>query len=246
MKTVRLALVTLERDRLTRVKVIRGYTLVELMITVAIVGILATLATAGVRRYVAFSKGTEAINALGGIGRAVHIAANRDATAGDVLALGASSELAGSKVVGSSSGKGQGKGQGGGATVTFGTPGLCGDTTPVPSSMTLVKGRKYQPNLSDGMDYETGDVTSGWRCLKFSITVPQYYQYRYTVGGPPITVQLPHGGSPPGISADKSWSAFARGDLNGDGVLSWFILNGYITGTEIHIAPAVDSVDEDE
>jgi type IV pilus assembly protein PilA len=219
-----------------------GFTLVELLITVAIVGILATLASYGVRRYAAFSKSVEAVDALGGIGRAVHVAAGRDNTDGEVLELGTTSTVTGSKVVGSTSGGGKGNG----ATVTFGTPGLCGNTIAVPDDMLKVKAKKYQPDAASGKDYETGDAFSGWRCLRFSITMPQHYQYRYKLGGPPISVELPHGGSPVGIPIDKQWSAYARGDLDGDDKLSWFVLNGYIAQGAIHIAPAVAMLDEEE
>lgn len=45
----------------------RGFTLVELMISVAIVGVLATLATFGVRKYLQSSKSSEAIQMIGAI-----------------------------------------------------------------------------------------------------------------------------------------------------------------------------------
>src|SRR6476661_1097900 len=46
-----------------------GFTLVELMIVVAIVGVLAVLAVYGVRKYIANAKTAEAKNSLGQMGK---------------------------------------------------------------------------------------------------------------------------------------------------------------------------------
>ncbi len=208
--------------------------------TVVIVGVLATLASYGVRLYVAHSKTAEATNALGAIGQAVSIAFYKERMSGNVLALGqsAASTLGGSKTGGGSKGKG--------AVVTH-DPGLCGDSTPVPASITQIRGKKYQPSAAD---YESGDDSTGWACLDFSMEDPQYYQYQYqylgglSAGHPGVV--LPHGGSPKGLSPTSAWAAVARGDLNGNGVTSWFVLNGAIEGDVITTAPSFSVVSEDE
>lgn len=51
----------------------RGFTLIEVMITVAIVGILATLATFGVSKYIRLSRSSEATQMLGGFKTAQEI-----------------------------------------------------------------------------------------------------------------------------------------------------------------------------
>ena len=228
---------------------LRGFTLIELMIVVVIVGILAALSTYGVRKYAASSKSAEALQNLGGIGRAVQAVATRETMAGTLLTAQQEAGNTGNSNNGSgSSGSGNGNGNNGnGATVTFNIPGLCGSANAVPSSMNSVKGAKYQPDHSAGKDYNSGDKYTGWKCLQFSIPSPHLYQYRYKVSGPPIEVTLPHGGTPKGLSQDRIWSASAQGDIDGDGRTSWFILQGYIMDTrEIRMAPAIDTVDPEE
>src|SRR5450432_116572 len=132
----------------------RGFTLVELMIVVAIVGILAALAIFGVKKYLTNAKTAEARNALGEIGRDATAAWSRNLMAGAVLAD---------------------KGTVAGANQ------LCiSAAAPVPATMAEVQGKKYQSSTAAGQDFNAGAYDTGWTCLKFAMQEPQYYQYAYT------------------------------------------------------------------
>lgn len=72
---------------LKRLRRNRAFTLVELMIVVAIVGLLAALAIYGVRKYMANAKTTEARNSLGAIVKGAQAAWNGDSLEATVLTI---------------------------------------------------------------------------------------------------------------------------------------------------------------
>ncbi len=133
-----------------------GFTLIELMIVVAIVGILAVLAVYGVRKYIANAKTAEARNSLGQIGKDASAAYEREGMAATVMGLGNSTGI---------------------------VRQLCTDaSSTVPSGKASIKGQKYQSRPSE-WNADGATFGKGFSCLRFVMNDPQYFMYGYAGSG---------------------------------------------------------------
>lgn len=174
-----------------------GFTLIELMIVVVIIGILAVLAIFGVRKYLGSAKSAEALSTIGAINRAAVAAYERESAPSELIEGKSSSQT---------------------------LHQLCASSAAVPTTDAAIQNKKYTASTAPNVDYHlgAGGSPTGWMCLKFEMSEPQYYRYKYTKGSSPAlatNATAPGGGN---------WLAEARGDLNGDGMFSGFVTGGKI------------------
>lgn len=135
----------------------KGFTLIELMIVVAIIGVLAVLGIYGVRRYMSNAKSAEARANIGQIATNAQASYDHELPGtGAVLTPGSSSAV---------------------------LKQLCSSASnSVPATAANVQAKKYQSSAGD-WTADVGTPGKGFACLRFVLDSPQYYQYTYASTG---------------------------------------------------------------
>lgn len=106
---------------------------------------------------------------------------------------------------------------------------LCDSATPVPALVPAAK--KYQPSTAAGADFHGGTATAGWKCLRFELSMPMYYQYHYQHGSGWV--------APSNAPGESGFEAAAKGDLDGNGIHSTFSRTGRVVGDSVVVEPSI-------
>jgi type IV pilus assembly protein PilA len=130
-----------------------GFTLIELMIVVAIVGVLAVLAVYGVRKYIANAKTAEAKNSVGQMSKDALSHFEGENMSGAILPAGSTTGV---------------------------LRDVCLTAVATVPSSGVPKAQKYQSSNADWNADGSKTPPSGFSCLHFEMAQPQYYAYFYT------------------------------------------------------------------
>jgi type IV pilus assembly protein PilA len=145
------------QDKLNKLRNKRGFTLVELMIVVAIIGVLAALAIYGVRKYLTNAKTAEARMGVGRLAKDAQLAYEKESVSTGIVPLTQKADIA---------------------------HRICSAGAKVPLLDADIANKKYQSTPSDWLSPDAAPgIPGGWSCLKFSMQDPMYFQYQYDYAG---------------------------------------------------------------
>lgn len=181
----------------------KGFTLIELMIVVAIIGILAVVAIPGYMAYIASSKTSEAKDNLKGIadGASAYFQAVHDAKGDGMVSFGQQYPHCTSDLLSLTA-----------STDVTSLTACDGATNPLGTETTAnTVGIKSSPE-----DYKAAFNSEPWAYAKFVITKPFFYHYRYASSNE---------WTPGGDSASSTFMSIATASLS-DGFDSTFAIQG--------------------